>query len=143
VIAYLDSSVILRPVLGQPAIDLTTVHGITATFTSVLTELECRRSIDGMRVAAGWRPARVIGATGLLREALAASTLLGLFPATIRRAGDPMPSVVRTLDALHIATALALRDRLADGSELAFATHDRQQGAAAASLGFEVIGLDP
>jgi hypothetical protein len=55
------------------------------------------------------------------------------------RAGSSFPLPVKTLDAIHLATALQLRERRYQ--ELVFATHDRQQGRAAAALGFEVIGL--
>jgi hypothetical protein len=45
----------------------------------------------------------------------------------------------RPLDAIHIASANTLRDRL--GTEVIFATHDRQQATAARALGFEIIGI--
>ena len=57
----------------------------------------------------------------------------------LRRAGEPYPVELKTLDTVHLATALMWRDRRAPG--LVFATHDRQLGRAAAALGFEVIGL--
>ncbi len=59
--------------------------------------------------------------------------------AVLRRALLPMGTVVRTLDALHLASALLLRER--QGFDLTFATHDRQQAAAAQALGFECIGV--
>jgi hypothetical protein len=57
----------------------------------------------------------------------------------LRRAGDPYPVAIKSLDAIHLATALVWRDRRAP--DLVFATHDRQLGRAAAPLGFEVFGL--
>jgi hypothetical protein len=55
------------------------------------------------------------------------------------RAAEPMPRPVKTLGAIHIATALRCREHRAP--ELVFATHDGQQGRVAAELGFEVIGI--
>jgi hypothetical protein len=48
-----------------------------------------------------------------------------------------MPTVVKTLDAIHIASALAIRDRRE--VDLVFATHDTQQATAARALGFTCL----
>jgi hypothetical protein len=45
-----------------------------------------------------------------------------------------MPTVVRTLDALHLASALLLREQQNEAP--LFATHDVQQSVAARALGF-------
>jgi hypothetical protein len=44
----------------------------------------------------------------------------------------------RTLDGIHLATALMMRERAEES--LTFATHDVRQGDAARALGFAVIG---
>ena len=49
-----------------------------------------------------------------------------------------MPTVVKTLDALHLAAALGYRERHDPG--LVFGTHDLQQSTAARALGFKCIG---
>jgi hypothetical protein len=46
---------------------------------------------------------------------------------------------MRTLDALHVASALLFQKEV--GIALAFVTADRKQGAAASSLGLSVIQL--
>jgi hypothetical protein len=48
-----------------------------------------------------------------------------------------MPTIVKTLDAIHLASALAIRERR--GIDLLFATHDNQQATAARALGFMCI----
>jgi hypothetical protein len=48
-----------------------------------------------------------------------------------------MPTVVKTLDAIHLASAAAMRERR--GTDLLFATHDAQQGTAARALGFSCL----
>jgi len=45
---------------------------------------------------------------------------------------------LRTLDAIHLAVALAQRDDLAALGELAFVTRDANQAAAAEAMGFDV-----
>jgi len=46
---------------------------------------------------------------------------------------------LKTLDALHLATARRARATLAP--DLIFATHDRQLASAAVQMGFEVAGV--
>jgi hypothetical protein len=48
-----------------------------------------------------------------------------------------MPTIVRTLDAVHLASAIVLRERR--NMDLQFATHDAQQAIAARALGFTTV----
>ena len=64
---------------------------------------------------------------------------LGVSRSVLTRAGESLPLPVKTLDAIHLATALQWRERRAP--DLVFATHDRQLGRAASALGFPVIGV--
>ena len=49
-----------------------------------------------------------------------------------------MPTVVKTLDAIHLASALLFAQYREAG--LVFGTHDRGQATAARALGFMVVG---
>lgn len=51
----------------------------------------------------------------------------------------PMATAVRTLDAIHLASALLFRER--KGTAIVFATHDAQQATAARALGFACLGV--
>lgn len=59
-----------------------------------------------------------------------------LLPAVLSRAIEPFPVPVRTLDALHLASAhfLKTRDR-----KLSFATYDDSLGVAAKALNLKVV----
>jgi len=46
--------------------------------------------------------------------------------------------VIGSLDAIHLASALLVRPEL---DQLSFATHDRELGLAARSVGFQVSGV--
>ena len=48
-----------------------------------------------------------------------------------------MPTVVKTLDAIRLTSAVVIRERRA--VDLMFATHDSQQATAARALGFTCI----
>jgi predicted nucleic acid-binding protein len=135
---YLDSSVALRVLLDQPA-RLPAWGRWERAFASELLGLEIRRALDRLRLRR-LLEARDVAAL-LERTALIESAvdLVALTRTVLRRAALPMASPVRTLDALHLATALMIQERTE--VTLVFATHDRQQAAAARALGFAVAGV--
>lgn len=57
----------------------------------------------------------------------------------LRRTAEPFPTPLGTLDAIHLATALAWRE--ASGEALTMATHDKALGMAARAVGLEVVGI--
>ncbi len=135
-IAYLDTSVILRPLLGQgKSLDL---RNYQAAYSSEILGLEARRVLDRLRLEAALDDAGVAEAH---QELARIEGFLGYVPFTplvLRRASMPMPTIVKTLDAIHLTSALLLRDR--KGGDMVFATHDFQQATAARAFDFEVVG---
>jgi predicted nucleic acid-binding protein len=63
---------------------------------------------------------------------------LEMVPAVLSRALEPFPLAVRTLDALHLASAEFLR---AQGEAVSVATYDDRLMGAAKALGFEIADL--
>jgi hypothetical protein len=57
----------------------------------------------------------------------------------LTRAAQPLPTVLGTLDAIHLATALMWREQM--GQDLVMATHDVALGTAARASGLRVIGV--
>ena len=135
---YFDASVFLR-VLLRDGLVLPGWSEFAAPFTSRLTLIEIRRVIDRLRLS-GRVPdedfSDLANMAGRLHEGL---QIVPLVDEVLVRAGQPMGVVVGTLDAIHLASALVLREEVPD---LVFATHDRQQAIGARALGFEVIGID-
>jgi hypothetical protein len=72
-----------------------------------------------------------------LLEALEAFDLIRVDRNILARAAEPFPTVLGTLDALHLSSALAIRPQVRD---LVFATHDRELALAASAMGFAVVG---
>jgi len=138
VIAYLDTSVLLRVVLGQPD-RLAEWPEIERGVGSALVEVECLRVLDRLRLRAEL-PAEELA---LRREAVYRLTAeMEIVEPTwpvLRRAGQPFPVPLGTLDALHLATALLWRDTR--GDELVLATHARELALAARSCGLSVLGV--
>ena len=134
--AYLDSSVLLRVILGEPERleDWTTIE---AAVSSELIRVECLRTIDRARIQLHLSDEAVAQHRADLLESLDAIDIVPLDASVLERAAEPFPTLLGTLDAVHLATALAMRERF-DG--LFFATHDSALGTAARSMGFAVAG---
>jgi predicted nucleic acid-binding protein len=123
---YVDTSVLLAQLLSEdrlPAVELWEEPLIT----SRLTEYELLVRLNARRLAS--------------THGEAANLLLGrmawleLVPPVLARALRPFPAPVRTLDALHLASADFLREH---GQSVRIASYDARLNAAAAALGFEL-----
>jgi predicted nucleic acid-binding protein len=73
------------------------------------------------------------------RRLLRSVEVLALSERILVRAGAPMPTVLGSLDAIHLATALEVA--AARNGQLVLATHDEQLGRAARASGLEVWGV--
>lgn len=131
---YVDSSVLLRIVLGEPD-RLRIWPTITNAVSSELIRLECLRTIDRARIQLGLEDRRIAKYRADVLEAVDAFSLVALDSIVLERASEPFPTALGSLDAIHLASALLIRDDL-DG--LAFATHDDELGTAARATGFQV-----
>jgi len=136
-IAYLDSSVLLRVVLGQRG-RLREWASIKEGVASAVTEVECLRTLDRLRHRGDLGDRDVAARREAVYRLLDEVTVVEPTRPILGRAGEPLPSPLGTLDAIHLATALAWRD--ATGAELVFATHDAALATAARSMGFQTIG---
>jgi hypothetical protein len=136
-IAYLDTSVILRSLLGQK----NPLHWEIwrPIYSSELLGLEARRVIDRLRLESALDDVGVMDAHRELGRIEQHIGTVALTRGILQRAAMPMPTIVKTLDAIHLTSALMVRERL-HGS-IVFATHDLQQATAAYSLGFKVLGV--
>jgi len=136
VIAYVDASVLLRLVLGEPG-RLAKWREVETAVSSALAEVEVLRTLDRLRVRAELTPEETADRRGTAYRLLEAVSLADVSTPILRRAADPFPTPLGTLDAIHLATALAWRDAR---REVVMATHDAQLALAARACGFEVIG---
>jgi predicted nucleic acid-binding protein len=136
---YAESSAVLAWLLKEDA--ETTIYDLLASAETVtacdLTLIECDRTI--------WRAASVgtldEGDVAGVRKRLASVaqhwTVLPFSPQIVARARQPFPSEpIRTLDALHVATALHARAAFPD---LAMLSLDERVRRVAGSLGLPVL----
>ncbi|MCJ7797596.1 MAG: PIN domain-containing protein [Thermoleophilia bacterium] len=127
----------LRVLLGQENA-LAEWDDIERGVTSVLTEVECLRTLDRMRVARGVAEGEVALRRETVVALLRSTETVDLSAPILRRAGQPLPVTVGTLDALHLTTALLWRDFT--GIDLVMATHDAALASAAKAMGLIVVG---
>ena len=135
--AYVDSSIILRLLFSEPG-RLPEWADISYGLTSRLTEVECRRTIHRLRLQGRLTDAQAVAGHQAVYQILRSFAVADVTPSVLARACDPMPSVVGTLDAIHLTTALIWREH--SNEELVLATHDRALAGAARAYGFDVIG---
>jgi predicted nucleic acid-binding protein len=134
---YLDSSVVLRIVLGEASPLLADGH-LDDGVTSALLEVECLRTLDRLRLVQPDRAPELSKARAAIYSIVRALTVVELNQAILERASHPLPLPLGTLDAIHLASALLYREH--EGVELSIATHDTQFALAARAIGFEVMG---
>lgn len=137
-IAYIDTSALLRIVLREPGAleDLRSYDGLVS---SELIAVESTRTLDRLRLQGSLTAAEAAARLRRINEYLEAIDLVLIRPPVLSRASEPMPMPLGTLDAMHLATALIWRDRV--GPLPVVATHDTMLGAAARAFGFDVLGV--
>ena len=119
---YLDASAIVRIVADEPgrAATVAFLRDHETRVTSVVSTVEVPRAVARKRADA------VLAAEAFLTDLV----VVGLVSGIVSRAATLTPPALRTLDAIHLATALEL------GRELdAFVTYDTRLGDAARSMG--------
>jgi predicted nucleic acid-binding protein len=137
-IVYLDASVVLRLVLGEPHA-LPRRQQFDGAIASALTEVECLRTLDRMTRLG------VLSADEVAERRMAVYRLteevevVDVNATVLRRASEPFPTPLGTLDAIHLATAIAWRD--SHNEPVTMATHDKSLATASRAVGLEVAGV--
>jgi predicted nucleic acid-binding protein len=118
---YLDSSAFVKLAVNEPE---------SADLRAFISEHSGRRVSSALLRTESLRAVRLLGAEALatVREGLRRIDLVAIDDRILDAAGTLEPRVLRTLDAIHLATALALGDdletvvtydeRMADGARL-------------------------
>ena len=136
---YLDTSVVLSWLLNQEP-SIKDWGSWNAAYTSDICRVEFHRTIDRLRLSADldddervFLHERFVKFWRSVHRVRVSATLL-------TKASQAYPTVLGTLDAIHLSSALIVGDRRDDGIT-EFLTHDRQLGTAARALGFTVRGV--
>jgi hypothetical protein len=138
VTVFVESSVLVRIAAGQAPL-LPEWESISTPIASVLIEIEVPRAIHRLHHAGDLTEEAAFAAAARARELLRAFRLMEIDPAVRLRAGGPFAVQVRSLDAIHLASALLWQESHAE-AELVVATHDERVGRAALAHGLRVLG---
>ncbi len=134
---FLDTSVVLRRLLNEP-------HPIAlwgkwaAGYASRIWLTEALRTVDRLRLDGRLTDGDVARLHDALRRVDDSLTIVPVDEDVLTRAGETFPTALGTLDSIHLASALKVRDRFKVDR---FLTHDRQLALAAISMGFSVDGV--
>lgn len=121
---YLDTSALAKLVIDESeSDDLRDYLGTAQLGSSQLVITELPRAVFRRSPAA----------TGEVARTLASLVLVSMSVETLTHAGTVPPPTLRSLDAIHLATALALREELE-----AFIAYDERLLEAASALGLPV-----
>jgi predicted nucleic acid-binding protein len=137
-IAYVDSSVLLRVALGQPNA-LPEWRDIEQGVSSALVATESLRTLDRVRLRVNLSDIEVARRRATILALIDSLELVEIDNSVLDRAAQPMPTELGTLDAIHLASALLWKDAL--GVDPVMATHDKALALAAQAHGLKVLGI--
>jgi predicted nucleic acid-binding protein len=126
---YLDTSIVLAQLLAEDRQPPATLWQGTL-ISSRLLEYEVWVNIH--------RGKREESHGELVRTTLARISYVELAVPVLQRVLEPFPRAVRTLDAIHLATALFVANQ---GQSIEFATYDQDQAEAARAAGVTLFML--
>ena len=126
---YLDTSVALAHILSEPRQPTMSLWS-EPLVASRLLEYETWTRVHARNLAGTHGPA--------VRALLSRVAMLEVVPPVVERVRHPFPAPVRTLDALHLATADYLRTQ---GQHVEIATYDERLALTARAMGFAVLAL--
>jgi uncharacterized protein with PIN domain len=138
-VVYAESSAVLAWLLDEPRHGevIESLSGAGHVVTSVLTGIECGRSLARGRATGRITAAGELAALRLLDDALASWHVMDVSDDVAARARAVFPrEPVRTLEALHLATAMAFHEAVGGVQVLSFDSRVREN---AALLGLEVV----
>ncbi|NQT58683.1 MAG: type II toxin-antitoxin system VapC family toxin [Bacteroidetes bacterium] len=132
-VGYLDSSVVLRHILlGDAGIQQVFASG--RVISSELLEIECRRVLHRCRLQGELDDDSFIIASDRLDQVISGVSILVLSSKVKKRAADAFPVIIKTLDALHLASALIFQTARPAESLLIF-SYDAGMNRCARALG--------
>lgn len=138
-IVYAESSAIAAWLLGERLGDgvRRALESAEHVVTSDLSGLEVHRALCRGMVQQRFGDAVVARMRAQLARSSARWIMMAIAPEVLQRAGMPFPDEpVRSLDAIHLATALAVRSEQPD---LAMLSLDQRVRRNAVALGFQVL----
>ena len=132
--AFVDTSVVLRYVM-EGDISLHQAFAATVTACSELLWIESMRVVQRLRLDAALSDQALAEAVSRITACYASFRVYLLDDEIRQAAAGPFPTVIGTLDAMHLACARRCARHFPDEALLVF-SYDRQMNLCARALGF-------
>lgn len=137
--AYLDSSFFLAGLFDERGeVKNLEVHG--QIYSSRLLQTECLRVLIRRLLDKKISEENYAHLKSIVLKAVSGVNLIQIDESILSLAETPFPVGLATLDSIHLASVLRLKEHL-DTTEVFFFTHDEKLGKAAKVMGFEVVGV--
>ncbi len=135
---YVDSSAVLRVLFGH--------HSAYGKFgrwneagSNELLRIECNRTMYRLRLESKITDETLSEYQAAFSDFLETISIIDLNSSIIEKAAGPFSTIVGSLDAIHLATALLWKEDME--ADIHVLTHDAQLAVAARAAGLKVIGI--
>jgi predicted nucleic acid-binding protein len=133
---YFDSSAVLSSLLNQSP-NFKDWKKVKRGFSSALILIECNRVLDRYRLLNEIDDIELVELKTCFKRFTSALTIFHISPEIVQRSSESFPTIVGSLDSIHISTALEIRDNLT--KNLIFVSDDKQQKICAQALDLEIV----
>jgi predicted nucleic acid-binding protein len=137
VTGYLDSSVLLRKLFGEPN-SYSQFDQFSTLISSSLLKTECLRVFSRLRLSGTVSQENLLALQTSLQTLLQSVNLIAVSQEILDRAGEDFPAPLKTLDAIHYSTFLNFR--ALTGEETILLTHDIALARTARAMGLPAEG---
>lgn len=137
---YLDTSVLLRWLLNSPKV-YSEFQKWEACYTSELLYIEVNRVLNRLRLEREIDDNEYANLHKTFLEFYKTVYVIEINQTVKQKAAKPFPTIIGTLDAIHLVSALILKEENKK-LELTFLTHDSQLSTAATAMGMTVAGIN-
>ncbi len=136
---YLDSSIILRHSIRHRSALRDFDLSACTLYSSIITKVECLRVLDRWRITKEISDEVLVEARITLLHFFDVINFVEVDATIIELASQSFPLALKSLDAIHLATSLALRTAIAENIQML--THDAKLALAAKSMSIDVVGV--
>jgi predicted nucleic acid-binding protein len=139
-VAYIDSSVLISGLFREKegVVNLKTYGQM---YSSRLLQTECLRTLVRKVIEKQVTEDAYVRLKSMVTKAISGVALIQIDESILSLAESPFPVHLSTLDAIHLASALRLKESLEPDEEFLFLTYDEKLGKAAKVMGLGVLGV--
>lgn len=137
-IVYIDSSAVLR-VLFNHGSSFRKFGQWSAAGSSELLRVECNRTMYRLRLENKITDETLSNYQIAFTDFFETIDIIEINPTVIEKSAGPFPTIVGSLDAIHLASALLWKEELDE--DIHMLTHDAQLAIAARAAGLKIIGV--